>query len=156
MKDSFAQRNLHVVEFGLPSHCFTIATHCNTLQHPTTPYTMQLTATPCNSPQHNATSCTQEISTSQNPVFLRTLLVDAVQGTATHCNTLQHNATHCNTLQHTATHCNTLQHTTKQCRDYNTLQHTATHCSTIQKVEAMVKECEGRLDSEMCMFLVCS
>jgi len=26
-------------------------------------------------------------------------------------NALQHTATHCNTLQHTATHCNTLQHT---------------------------------------------
>ena len=41
------------------------------------------------------------------------------EGTATHCNTLQHTFSmngsfeygHCNTLQYTATHCNTLQHT---------------------------------------------
>ena len=39
-------------------------------------------------------------------------------------------------LPHTATH-------------YNTLQRTATHCNTLRKVEAMVKECEERLDSEM-------
>jgi len=66
---------------------------------------------------------------------------EALQHTATHCNTLQHTATHCYTLQHTATHCNTLQHTaipnavthystsqrcsTKHC---NSLQLTATHC----------------------------
>ena len=52
---------------------------------------------------------------------------DALQHTATQCNTLQHIATRCNALQHTATHCNTLQHIAMHC---NTLQHTATHCFT--------------------------
>ena len=63
---------------------------------------------------------------------------NALQHTATHCNTLQHAATHCNTLQYlhshlmksccvslllcTSTHCNTLQHTAMHC---NTLQHAA-------------------------------
>jgi len=51
------------------------------------------------------------------------------------CNALQHTATHCNT---TATHynslrdterCNALQHTATHC---NTLQHTATHCNILQ------------------------
>ena len=70
---------------------------------------------------------------------------EAMQDTATRCNTLQHTATNCNTplthcnththlrslhvmhqntnnilLKHTTTHCNTLQHNT------NTLQHTHT------------------------------
>jgi len=40
------------------------------------------------------------------------------EGTATHCNTLQHTATHCNTLQHTATHCNALQHTALRTHSY--------------------------------------
>jgi len=74
---------------------------------------------------------------------------DALQHTATQCNTLQHTTTHCNTLQHTATHCNTLQHTATHylaarqkiegglVRGWrhiltrcNTLQHTATRCNT--------------------------
>ena len=76
------------------------------------------------------------------------------QGTATHCNTLQHTATHCNTLQHNGledsdavsedergnvptTHCNTLQHTRIQTRYLRMSaemcqQHTATHCNTLQ------------------------
>jgi len=55
----------------------------------------------------------------------------------TYCNALQHTATHCNTLQHcnaggqgrhskglyTSRHCNT---------HHNTLQHTATYCNTLQ------------------------
>jgi len=69
------------------------------------------------------------------------------QGTATHCNTLQHTATHYNTLQHmshiwrhtrralqhTAKHCKTLQHTATHC---NTLQHTAIHCNTYEETHA--------------------
>ena len=35
--------------------------------------------------------------------------VEALQHTATHCNTLQHTATHCTTLHHTATPYSTLQ-----------------------------------------------
>ena len=35
--------------------------------------------------------------------------VEALQPTATRCNTLQHTATHCNMPQYTATHCNALQ-----------------------------------------------
>ena len=38
-------------------------------------------------------------------------MMNTLQPTATHCNTLQHT---CNTLQHTATHCNTLQQEAKQ------------------------------------------
>ena len=73
---------------------------------------------------------------------------EALQHTATHCDTLQHTAAHCNTLQHTATHCHTLQctatrsstlyHSTAHCTlrhtaaHCNTLQHTATHCNTLQ------------------------
>ena len=82
----------------------------------------------------------------------------ALQHTATHCNTLQYTATQCNALQRTATHCNTLQRTATHCNthvthmDCNTtdfwlrmswllmrrlvtvitLQHTATHCDTLQ------------------------
>jgi len=54
----------------------------------------------------------------KRPTILRSLLVvatpyeyiltgytnDALQHTATHCNTLQHTAIYCNILQHTATH----------------------------------------------------
>jgi len=67
------------------------ATHCSTLQH----------TTQCNTLQHTARhSCMrQDIS----------LLGNALQHTATHCNTLQHTATHCSTLHHNATQCNTLQ-----------------------------------------------
>ena len=72
----------------------------------------------------------------------RQALLEQIQHTATHCNTLQH--THCNTLRRpvdvrlgappmsrftaTATHCNTLQHTATHC---NTLHHTATHCNNL-------------------------
>jgi len=52
--------------------------------------------------------------------LLCSVLLRALQLTATHCNTLQHTATYCDTLQHTTTHC-------------NTPQHTATHCDTPQQ-----------------------
>jgi len=67
---------------------------------------------------------------------------NALQRTATHCNTLRHNtariniasyasyaseAHSCNTLQHAATRCNTLQHAAARCI---MLQRTVTHCNT--------------------------
>jgi len=54
---------------------------------------------------------------------------DALQHTATHCNTLQRTATHRNAPQRTATHRNAPQRTAAHC---NALQHTATHCNTLQ------------------------
>jgi len=70
---------------------------------------------------------------------------EALQPTATHCNTLQHTVVHCNTLQYTAAHCNTLQHIAIHCSTHLTqkrvtslqivkvaLQHIATYCSTLQ------------------------
>ena len=81
-------------------------------------------------------------------------MIEALQHTATHCNTLQHTYTPLQhtlqhttrdrkpflfylvvnhfspTLQHTATHYYTRQHTATHC---NTLQHTATHCNTLQR-----------------------
>ena len=77
---------------------------------------------------------------------------DALQYTATYCNTLQPTATHCNMVQHTAVHwcvgmkaralfsdCNTLQHAAKCCNMLqrsapycNALQHIVTHCNTLQ------------------------
>ena len=46
-------------------------------------------------------------------------LACALQGTATHGDTLQHNPTHYNILLPTATHCNTLQNTAKHCNMYS-------------------------------------
>jgi len=43
------------------------------------------------------------------PVSL--LALDAMQHSATLCNTPQHSATHCSTMQHNAARCSTLQHT---------------------------------------------
>ena len=57
---------------------------------------------------------------------------EALDVTATRCNTLQHTATRCNALQRAATHCNTLQHTATHC---NTLRHTATHCNTLSTLQ---------------------
>jgi len=85
-------------------------------------------------------------------------IVNTLQHTVAHCNTLQRAATrcnkgkiiyifliahifwafaffvcqksyNCNTLWHTATNCNTLQHTATHC---NTLQHIATHGNKLQ------------------------
>ena len=55
---------------------------------------LQLIATHCNTPQQ---AVDELIANASVPV------VNALQHTATHCNTLQHTATHCNLLQHTAT-----------------------------------------------------
>jgi len=59
---------------------------------------------------------------------------EALQHTATHCNTLQHTATRSDTplndhliMREFVRHRNALQHTTTHC---DTLQHTATHCNT--------------------------
>jgi len=102
------------------THCNSLRTHCNTLQH---------TATNCNSLQHTATHC------------------NSLQHTAAHCNTLQLTAAHCNNItththavKHakdsilhprtalTATHCNSLQHSATL---LHSLQHTApTHART--------------------------
>jgi len=67
------------------------ATHCNTIQLPTTP---------CH------TCGSSEICRISGLVWI----IEALRRMPTHCNTLQHTATHCNTMQHIATHCNTLQH----------------------------------------------
>jgi len=72
-----------------------------------------------NALQHTATNCNTLQQTATH--------------TATPCNTRQHTATYYSALQHTATHCNTLQHTTTH---YSTLQHTATHCNTLQHTAA--------------------
>jgi len=87
------------------------------------------------------------------------MLLQHMQYTATHCNSLQHTATHCNTqlfterkcccntcriLKHTATHYSTLQLTATRyntqpfidhtcCAKPKALQHTATHCNTPQR-----------------------
>jgi len=67
----------------------------------------------------------------------------ALQHTASYCNTLQHTATHCNSslqqprslrhVKHTATRCTTLQHTATHC---STLRHSAPHCNTLQQLLA--------------------
>jgi len=67
---------------------------------------------------------------------------DALQHTATHCNTLQRtathrNATHRNAPQRTATHRSALQRTATHC---NTLQHTATHYNRSNCVARAWKE----------------
>jgi len=74
------------------------------------------------------------------------MLYNALQRTATQCNTLLHIAAHCNTLQHTATHCNTMPYTATHC---NTLQHAATRCNTLQLVreEAVALLSRGAADS---------
>jgi len=75
---------------------------------------------------------------------------------------LQHAATHRDALQQTATRCNTLQHntqgpvkvstalvpsikgllyTSEGVVMYNVLQHTATHCSTLQTKGVVVRRC---------------
>jgi len=79
----------------------------------------------------------------KRPTILRSLLVVATPYeyilTGYTNDALQHTATHCNTLQYTATYCNTLQHMhISMCvhdifihmMHCNTLQHTATHCNT--------------------------
>ena len=66
-------------------------------------------------------------------------VLQSLQHTTTHCNTLQHTWSVVErqtqlTLQHTATHCNTLQHNTtylKRSRQADPA-HTATHCNTLQ------------------------
>ena len=108
---------------------------------------LQHTATHCNTLHYSATLCKTCLCpppAPQNPLVY--------DGSATHCNTLQHTATHCNTLEHTTIHCDTLQHTATHCNIHfsrppaprdpqayrastthcSTLQHTATHCNTLQ------------------------
>ena len=94
------------------------ATHCNTLQHPATPYN---------------TRGIQHIRF----ILYHTHNSQPHESLAlSHCNTLQHTATQCNTLQHTATHCNTQQHTATHVvfstliLFYITHTHTHTHTHT--------------------------
>jgi len=70
------------------------ATHCNTLQH---------SATLCNTLQH---TCRSDVGQTMPLPGVSGAIIDTLQLTATHRNTL---ATRCNTLQHVqhaATHCN--------------------------------------------------
>ena len=108
--------------------------------------------------QHNAAHCNKggithatgvrAAATYLVPLMERDTQYNALQHTATHCNTLQHTATHCNTGGVTraagargyrrirvpaarvaagpATHCNSLHRTTSHC---NTLQHRWNHTS---------------------------
>jgi len=86
----------------------------------------------CNALQHTATLCNtmQRSATHYNALQHTATLCNTLQRSATHCNALQHTATLCNILQRSATHCNALQHTATLC---NTLQHTATLCNTLQR-----------------------
>ena len=81
---------------------------CNTLQH---------TETHCNIREHTANhgntlqhAATQYFIQHCNRWIARKASL-CQNGSALHCNTLQHTATHCTTLPHNTTHCNTLQHT---------------------------------------------
>jgi len=116
------------------THCNTVTTHCNTLQHTYDTWTRENTQqASCNTLQHTDENC-------------------RTAHTAPHCTTLQHFASRCNplmnivALQHTCntltiieperTHklasCNTLQRRDEYCHSATTLQHTATHCNTLQ------------------------
>ena len=100
------------------------ATHCNALPHTT----LQHSATHSHILQRTATRC----NTPAQPTARSAESVNALQHTATHCNTLQHSATLCNTLQHTATHCKIpAQPTACSTKSANTLQHTATQSNTL-------------------------
>ena len=91
---------------SLLSLCNTLqhtATHCNTLQH---------TATYFNTPQHTATHCSYK---STHLVAYQVVFFGMVVHWQTHSprhtlpNAATHTTTHFNALQHTATPCNTLQ-----------------------------------------------
>jgi len=116
-------------------HCV----HCNRLQHSQTKCnsmrllhrdvscvmcgaTWLIHRTHCNILQHSQTLCNSVHLLRCHVWCDMTQWLQALQHTATYCNTLQHTATYCNTLQHTATYCNILQHTQTLC---NILKHSA-------------------------------
>jgi len=127
-------------------HCNTLqhaATHCNTLQH---------TATCCNILQHTARiDLPIEIRRTEtqgriNPDVVAAAPYNALQRTATHCNTL-------NTLPHNSTHYTTLPQLPHTATHYNALQH-ATHCNnTLQqhtcRSEIRRAETQGRMNPDV-------
>ena len=66
-------------------------THCSTLQYTATYWNTHYTTMHC----HKSSMCCLMTHS------LRKGRLNALQHTATYCNTLLHTATHCNTLQHT-------------------------------------------------------
>ena len=116
------------------------AIQCNTLQHPST---LCNTLQHCSALQHTATpfnTVLNGVAGSATPFSTSTLQHSTLQhppSTLCHScsrcwarNALQHTATHCNTLQHTLQHPSTLCHSCSRCWARNALQRTATHCNT--------------------------